>query len=112
MPAFTGAEPLARWRPDARPIQATVAQVCQAARLERAAAVVIDVAGPVPFVIEGEALGALARLEDAARGSASPEELAGAGVTVARIAEDPGPDDRPRRWWSRLIPGRSRRGRG
>src|SRR4051812_34017311 len=46
--AFTGSDALRRWRADARPIQATGPQVCQAATQERAAAVVVDVAGPVP----------------------------------------------------------------
>lgn len=77
--AFTGTEPLTRWRPDARPIQASTLQVCRAAAGEKAAAVVIDVAGPVPFVIEGEVLDALAAV---ATGTA-PE-----GVTVARLAAD------------------------
>ncbi|GAA0913123.1 SseB family protein [Nonomuraea longicatena] len=87
--AFTGAEPLARWRPDARPIQADTLQVCRAAAGEKAAAVVVDVAGPVPFVIEGEVLDALAAV---ATGTA-PEH-----ATVARL--EPAP--RRRRWpWSR-----------
>lgn len=58
--AFTNAESLARWRADARPIQSGALQVCRAAVGEGAAAVVVDVAGPVPFVIEGEVLHALA----------------------------------------------------
>ncbi|MDF5752383.1 SseB family protein [Spongiactinospora sp. TRM90649] len=60
--AFTGTEPLARWRPDARPIQVTGPQVCQAATREGAAAVVLDVAGPAAFVIEGPLLHTLAAL--------------------------------------------------
>ncbi|MEO3791532.1 SseB family protein [Nonomuraea sp. B10E15] len=76
--AFTGADALARWRADARPIQATALQVCQAAVQERAAAVVVDVAGPVQFVIEGEVLAALAAVESGTVGELS-------GVTVARV---------------------------
>ncbi|MFB4281666.1 MULTISPECIES: SseB family protein [unclassified Nonomuraea] len=88
--AFTGTQSLARWRPDARPIQATALQVCRAAVQERAAAVVVDVAGPVQFVIEGEVLEALAAVE-----SGTVNELT--GVTVARV--EPAP--RRRRWFSR-----------
>ncbi|MEV0592351.1 SseB family protein [Nonomuraea cavernae] len=90
--AFTGTEALTRWRPDARPIQATALQVCQAAVHERAAAVVVDVAGPVPFVIEGTALEALAAAE-----SGTLDQLS--GVTVARVeAVEPA---RRRRWFAR-----------
>ena len=60
MPAFTGTEAVRRWRADARPIQALTPQVCQAASSEKAAAVVIDVAGPVPFGLEGSLLHAMA----------------------------------------------------
>ncbi|NJP89205.1 SseB family protein [Nonomuraea sp. FMUSA5-5] len=89
--AFTGTQALTKWRPDARPIQATTLQVCQAAVQERAAAVVVDVAGPVQFVIEGEVLAALAAVE-----SGTVSELA--GVTVAKVEEAP---PRKRRWFSR-----------
>ncbi|WP_157245878.1 SseB family protein [Nonomuraea typhae] len=83
--AFTGAAALTRWRPDARPIQSSTLQVCRAAAAEQAAAVVIDVAGPVSFVIEGDVLTALAAV---ATGT-TPE-----GVTVARLAPTP-----PKRRW-------------
>nr|WP_221473933.1 SseB family protein [Planomonospora venezuelensis] len=103
--AFTGTEPLRRWRPDARPIQATVPQVCRAAAQEKAAAVVVDVAGPVPFVIEGGVLAAFAAVE-----SGTLDELAAGvpGITVARMAEAPGDAGAPRR---RRF-GWPRRGRG
>jgi hypothetical protein len=57
--AFTGVEALARWRPDARPVATPAARVWQAA-LAEGNAVVIDVAGLVPFVVEGARLAALA----------------------------------------------------
>ncbi|MEV7006397.1 SseB family protein [Streptosporangium sp. NPDC051022] len=79
--AFTGTESLKRWRPDARPIQATTPQVCQAAVHEDAAAVVIDVAGPVSFVIEGGVLRAFAAV-----GSGTVDRL-GPEVTVARMEQ-------------------------
>ncbi|MEV1240895.1 SseB family protein [Nonomuraea sp. NPDC050022] len=89
VPAFTGAESLARWRPDARPIQAGLLQVCRAAAGERVAAVVVDVAGPVPFVIQGDVLEALAAVE-----SGTLDEVS--GVTVAHVEPI-----RKRRWFSR-----------
>ncbi|TMR96739.1 SseB family protein [Nonomuraea basaltis] len=96
--AFTGTEALVRWRPDARPIQATTLQVCQAAVQEKAAAVVVDVAGPVQFVIEGMVLEALAAIE-----SGTVDRLEGA--TVARVEPAPTPAEiepaRRRRWLSR-----------
>lgn len=61
--AFTSLDALRRWRPDARPIQVRTPQVCHTAVHEDAAAVVIDVAGPVPFPIEGALLHALAAVD-------------------------------------------------
>ncbi|MFI7421425.1 SseB family protein [Nonomuraea sp. NPDC049684] len=88
--AFTGTDALTRWRKDARPIQTGTLQVCRAAVHEEAAAVVVDVAGPVQFVIEGEVLRALAAVE-----SGTVDQLG--GVTVARM--EPAPPRR--RWFSR-----------
>lgn len=88
--AFTGTDALTRWRPDARPIQATTPQVCQAAVGEKTAAVVVDVAGPVPFVIEGPLLEVMAAVE-----SGTLDQVKGA--TVARLA----PAAAKRRWFSR-----------
>ena len=59
LPAFTCLDSLAHWRPDARPVPAPAAQVWQAGA-EEASAVVIDVAGPVPFAVDGARLAALA----------------------------------------------------
>ncbi len=58
--AFTGTQTLRRWRADARPVPVPAAKVCKAALSEAAAAVVIDVAGPVPLAVEGARLRALA----------------------------------------------------
>jgi hypothetical protein len=57
--AFTSLGALARWRPDARPVPVPASRVWLAARHEAGAAV-IDVAGPVPVVVEGVRLSALA----------------------------------------------------
>jgi len=57
--AFTCLPALTGWRPDARPVPVTGRQVWQAGA-EEANAVVIDVAGPVPFAVDGARLAALA----------------------------------------------------
>ena len=57
--AFTCVDALARWRPDARPLPVEADRVWQAAVGEDQA-VVIDIAGPVPFVVDGTRLAALA----------------------------------------------------
>jgi SseB protein N-terminal domain len=58
--AFTGAGPVKRWRADARPVPVPAARLWPAVASEQAEAVVIDVAGPVPLVVEGARLRALA----------------------------------------------------
>ncbi len=58
--AFTGTEPMRRWNAEARPVPATATTAAQAALQDDAAALVIDVAGPVTFVVEGEDLRGLA----------------------------------------------------
>jgi hypothetical protein len=58
--AFTGTGPLRAWDPEARPVAVPTRVAAQAALQDRAAALVVDVAGPVPFVVEGEDLAALA----------------------------------------------------
>ena len=59
LPAFTSAAALARWRPGARPVPVPAAQVWQSGARD-ASAVVIDIAGPVPFAVDGARLAALA----------------------------------------------------
>jgi SseB protein N-terminal domain len=58
--AFTGTEAIGRWRADARPVPVPAVSLWPAVAAEQADAVVIDVAGPVPLVIEGARLAALA----------------------------------------------------
>src|SRR6202012_168135 len=58
--AFTGIDPTTRWRADARPVPVPARSLWPAVAAEQADAVVIDVAGPVPLVIEGARLAALA----------------------------------------------------
>jgi hypothetical protein len=54
--AFTGTEALQRWRADARPVPVWTRDAARAAIQEGADALVIDVAGPVPFALEGNIL--------------------------------------------------------
>ena len=58
---FTGLDALHTWDPQARPVPVTLDKVAETALAERAMAVLIDVAGPHPLVIEGEVLAALAQ---------------------------------------------------
>ena len=59
--AFTGLETLAAWRPDARPVPVPAAVAARAALQEGAAALVVDVAGPTTYAVEGAVLERLAR---------------------------------------------------
>ena len=58
--AFTGTDTVKRWRADARPVPVPASRLWPAVAAEQADAVVIDVAGPVPLVVEGARLRALA----------------------------------------------------
>jgi hypothetical protein len=58
--AFTSTDSLGRWDRDARPVPVTTSRAAEAALAEGAVAVVVDVAGPVMFVIGVEDLRELA----------------------------------------------------
>lgn len=58
--AFTGIEPMAAWDPEARPVPVLTQLAAQSAIQEGAAALVVDVAGPVRVVVEGDDLRGLA----------------------------------------------------
>jgi type III secretion system (T3SS) SseB-like protein len=76
--AFSGTESLARWSPEARPMPAQAQLVATAAIQEGAAAIVLDVAGPAPAVLETDDVRRLAaglqvvRLEDGGYGWVTP----------------------------------------
>jgi hypothetical protein len=59
--AFTGTQTLTRWNPEARPVPVATQLAAQSALQDQAAALVIDIAGPHTFVIEGADLEAVAR---------------------------------------------------
>ena len=58
--AFTGTETLTAWDPSARPVPVAARQAAQAVLQDGASALVVDLAGPVRFVVEGEDLSGLA----------------------------------------------------
>jgi hypothetical protein len=57
---FTSVDSLKAWRADARPVAVHARQACQAALDEGAHALVVDVAGPVQFAVDGIRLHLLA----------------------------------------------------
>jgi SseB protein N-terminal domain len=59
LPAFTCLDAVRRWKASARPVPVQAEAVWQSAVAE-ASAVVIDIAGPVPLLVEGARLAALA----------------------------------------------------
>ncbi|MDN4175477.1 SseB family protein [Nocardioides sp. SOB77] len=68
--AFSGTAAMAAWDPEARPVPVPARVAAQSAVQEGAAALLVDVAGPVRVVVEGEDLQALA-----------------AGWTLARVGD-------------------------
>ena len=58
--AFTGTEALRAWNPDGRPVPVATVLAAQSALQDGAAALVVDVAGPVRFVVQGDDLERLA----------------------------------------------------
>jgi hypothetical protein len=82
LPAFTGAATLARWRPEARPVPVPAAQVWRSGAQD-AGAVVIDIAGPVPFAVDGARLAALAQGRQAPLPHEDPDVMALAHEALA-----------------------------
>jgi hypothetical protein len=58
--AFSGMPSLQAWDPEARPVPVTARTAAQAALQDGADAIVVDVAGPAAFVVEGDDLDGLA----------------------------------------------------
>jgi hypothetical protein len=54
--AFTGLAALQAWNPEARPVPVTARLAAQAALQDGADAIVVDLAGPVTFAVEGDDL--------------------------------------------------------
>ena len=85
LPAFTSAATLARWRAEARPVPVPAAQVWQSG-VKDASAVVIDIAGPVPFAVDGARLAALAQGRPPPRPHEDPDVAA---LVHAVLAAEP-----------------------
>jgi hypothetical protein len=58
--AFTSVETMARWDPEARPVPVTAATAATAAVQDGAEALLVDLAGPASYVVDGEDLTRLA----------------------------------------------------
>ncbi len=97
LPAFTSADAVRRWQPSARPVPVPASSVWQSAARE-SWAVVIDVAGPVPLVVEGARLAALAAGAQAPGMHEDPDvwhEVAAAAAEIApgiRVRLSPPPE--------------------
>jgi hypothetical protein len=75
---FSSVETLTAWRSDARPVPVPAPLVAQSALQGGAAALLIDIAGPTSYIVEGELLEGLARgwaLADTGQGLAWVEEV-------------------------------------
>lgn len=91
--AFTGTPSLRLWREDARPVPVSARLLWQAAAQEEAAAVVIDVAGPVPLVVEGTRLAALVAGEQPPPPHLDPDVHAEVAAVTSDFSLGPGERD-------------------
>lgn len=95
LPAFSSLQALTRWRAEARPVPVAGADVCRAALTEGCSALVVDVAGPVSFVVEGQALQDLAAgyvpVVAAGEATLAAHTVAG-GLPVVAPARPPDPE--------------------
>ena len=85
IPAFTSLASLHRWRPGARPVPVPAAGVWQSA-VQESRAVVIDIAGPVPVVVEGGRLAALAAGGDVPAMHEDPDVWRQVAAAAAEVA--------------------------
>ncbi|MDA0565364.1 SseB family protein [Streptomonospora sp. S1-112] len=74
--AFTSVAAARAWREDARPVPVTAVEACQAALEEGADAVVVDVAGPVTYAVQGRFLTTLAEQGTVPAPTEDPQVLA------------------------------------
>lgn len=61
MPVFTGLDAFTAWKPDARPVPCRLDEVAATAAEQGSAAILVDLAGPHPLVIEAGLIAELAR---------------------------------------------------
>jgi hypothetical protein len=88
--AFTGTETLTRWNADARPVPFPASRIWEYAMAE-GNAVVVDVAGPVPLVVEGARLAALAAGEKPPLPHEDPDVQAEIAAVTDGFTVEPGP---------------------
>jgi hypothetical protein len=91
--AFTGTDTVRRWRADARPVPVPAANLWPAVAAEQADAVVIDVAGPVPLVVEGARLRALADGAPPPQPHEDPDIRAQVALVIDDFTLEPGGPD-------------------
>ncbi|GAA1591737.1 SseB family protein [Actinomadura kijaniata] len=84
---FTSTETMRAWRPDARPVAVRFRDACLATLDEKAHALVVDVAGPVPFAVDGIRLHLLAEGRPIPAPHEDPEVLA---AIEAAFGSEPG----------------------
>ena len=90
--AFTSSETLSRWRRDARPVPVAAARLWAAA-LTEADAVVVDIAGPVPLVVEGARLRNLAAGQPPRSAHEDPDVRAAVAEVIVDFTLEPGTPD-------------------
>jgi hypothetical protein len=91
--AFTSTGTVTRWRADARPVPVPASGLWPAVAAEQADAVVVDVAGPVPLVIEGARLAALAAGALPPPAHADPDIRAQVAAVTEDFTLEPGGQD-------------------
>jgi hypothetical protein len=90
--AFTSTDTLRNWRTDGRPVPVTAPRLWAAAQAE-AQAVVVDVAGPVPLVVEGARLRALAGGGPPPPAHEDPDLRAAIAEVIGDFTLEPGAQD-------------------
>jgi hypothetical protein len=90
--AFTSSGTLSSWRQDARPVPVAAARLWAAA-LTEADAVVIDIAGPVPLVVEGARLRKLAAGQPPPPAHEDPDIRAAIAEITGDFTLEPGGPD-------------------
>ena len=91
--AFTSTDTVRRWRADARQVPIPASRLWPAVAAEQADAVVIDVAGPVPLVVEGARLRALASGAPVPLPHEDPDIRAQVAAVTGNFALGPGVQD-------------------
>ena len=86
LPVFTGSDALTAWRADARPVPVSGQRAAYSALAEGHDALLLDVAGPTPYLLTGPALRALAEGRQLLFPRDDPDVLA---ALAAAVAADP-----------------------